>query len=640
MSKITNLFKKQAKLTGNIAVESLSKEGFTSTLYIDIKDADLATSRTLSTTGPYLITFDPKNTKKKGIEFAIAESASQSSDRVTFSNVLRGLSLDDFDDAGSYSNAKSWTVGTPVGITTDHINWNYLVKLLGGTDKFKNSMYFGAAQNFENTLNFVYTPAYLTCGSSPTTNAATWQISDAEFSITIDGVAYNIPPTDLTGVGNNDQVAKKIETAIQTATSGSEEVEWDGTQFIIRSGDTSSSSAITVLSAVSGGTGTDISGAGATAFLDGDTGNGTVTAKNKGFLISGTVADIIERDALTGVANGAEIYVTSTGLKYDYLAGSWVAREAGGTFPNASTTVAGKKEDPTDAEVYAGTDTGGTGATMSPTPSQVADVIQNSKYTHAVDSSGSDAYAITLTPAITAYADGQQFTFKAGTANTGAATLAVNGLAAKVIKKKNDQDLATGDIEAGQKVTVCYDEDNDYFQMMSQTAQFAEEFTITSQGGSANDTWSTNVGSPSDSGSIDIDVTPFDSSGTYLITYTVKIDSNASPNPGTYKYSTTTYDRKGLLGGSYSGTIISSINRSTSNDYFEVGTAISSEGGDSQTAMFSNVNSGQNAVITVQPPTFSSNNIRFSWSVSGSGSGTSAANGNINASVSLIKLSD
>ena len=39
-------------------------------------------------------------------------------------------------------------------------------------------------------------------------------------------------------------------------------------------------------------------------------------------------------------------------------------------------------------------------------------------------------------------------------ANTGAATLAVSGLSALAIKKLNDQDLATGDIEVGQIVEV------------------------------------------------------------------------------------------------------------------------------------------------------------------------------------------
>lgn len=91
--------------------------------------------------------------------------------------------------------------------------------------------------------------------------------------------------------------------------------------------------------------------------------------------------------------------------------------------------------------------------------------IQNSSYTYAADAEASDAYAITVSPAPSAYAAGQRFLFKANTANTGAASLNVNSLGAKTIKKHTDQDLATGDIEAGSVVEVVYDGTN--FQAVS-----------------------------------------------------------------------------------------------------------------------------------------------------------------------------
>lgn len=84
---------------------------------------------------------------------------------------------------------------------------------------------------------------------------------------------------------------------------------------------------------------------------------------------------------------------------------------------------------------------------------------------YAVDSVGSDSYAITLPSAFDAYYEGMKVSFKAGTANTGACTLAVNGLSAKSIKKEVSQDLVTGDILANQVVTVIYDGTN--FQMIS-----------------------------------------------------------------------------------------------------------------------------------------------------------------------------
>lgn len=103
--------------------------------------------------------------------------------------------------------------------------------------------------------------------------------------------------------------------------------------------------------------------------------------------------------------------------------------------------------------------------------------VQNSSYFYAADSGGSDAYAITLSPAITAYVTGQIFLFKANTANTGAATLAVNGLSALTIKKNKDQTLADGDIKAGALVLVQYDGTD--LQMLSQISNPVDLSTVT-----------------------------------------------------------------------------------------------------------------------------------------------------------------
>lgn len=88
---------------------------------------------------------------------------------------------------------------------------------------------------------------------------------------------------------------------------------------------------------------------------------------------------------------------------------------------------------------------------------------------YAADGGSSDTYAVTYDPPIKAYTTGMVIQFYANTANTGTATLNVNGLGAKTIRKMNDATLETGDIEAGQLVTVIYD--GTYFQMQSQTAQ-------------------------------------------------------------------------------------------------------------------------------------------------------------------------
>lgn len=85
---------------------------------------------------------------------------------------------------------------------------------------------------------------------------------------------------------------------------------------------------------------------------------------------------------------------------------------------------------------------------------------------YAADNQTSDAYEVTLAPAPTAYFTGMVVKFKANTLNTGACTLNVNSLGAKTLKKNYNSDLATGDILAGQIVTVIYDGTN--FQVLSQ----------------------------------------------------------------------------------------------------------------------------------------------------------------------------
>lgn len=86
----------------------------------------------------------------------------------------------------------------------------------------------------------------------------------------------------------------------------------------------------------------------------------------------------------------------------------------------------------------------------------------------ALDAGANDTYVIALTFRLLSYMVGQSLWFKANTANTGAATLNVNGLGAKTIKKVAGgitTDLATNDIRAGQWVHVVYDGTN--FQMLS-----------------------------------------------------------------------------------------------------------------------------------------------------------------------------
>jgi hypothetical protein len=93
---------------------------------------------------------------------------------------------------------------------------------------------------------------------------------------------------------------------------------------------------------------------------------------------------------------------------------------------------------------------------------------------YCADAGSTDAYACNLSPAIAAYRTGTRYTFLANTINTGAATLNLNSLGAKTIKKwvgAAKADLTTGDIQAGQQVDVIYDGTD--LQMLSQLGQVA-----------------------------------------------------------------------------------------------------------------------------------------------------------------------
>lgn len=121
--------------------------------------------------------------------------------------------------------------------------------------------------------------AYLTGGTSAQGTYGTWgAITDGEFAISIDGVDYELTGIDFTGVTDMDDVAGVIQTAIRAATGNEETVVWSTDHFVITSSISTDSSAVGVTSSVTGGTGTDISGAGVADWMDCDTGNGTPTA--------------------------------------------------------------------------------------------------------------------------------------------------------------------------------------------------------------------------------------------------------------------------------------------------------------------------------------------------------------------------
>lgn len=87
---------------------------------------------------------------------------------------------------------------------------------------------------------------------------------------------------------------------------------------------------------------------------------------------------------------------------------------------------------------------------------------------------GTDTYAITPNPAITAYAAGQSFLVIFTNANTGAATLNVNALGAKAIEDRAGNALVAGDIAAGSIVRCDYDGTNFQISQVVTITAFAK----------------------------------------------------------------------------------------------------------------------------------------------------------------------
>lgn len=140
----------------------------------------------------------------------------------------------------------------------------------------------------------------------------------------------------------------------------------------------------------------------------------------------------------------------------------WIANPAAA---DSSTTVKGVVEEATQAEVDAGTTAGGTSARLFQNPSTIRAKLLN---TGVADTGSANAVAIAPSPAITAYAAYQEFTFKAAASNTGATTINVNSLGTKNIYKNGTSALTGGEIVTGGIYTVVYD--GTQFQLINTTS--------------------------------------------------------------------------------------------------------------------------------------------------------------------------
>ena len=155
--------------------------------------------------------------------------------------------------------------------------------------------------------------------------------------------------------------------------------------------------------------------------------------------------------------------------------------------PNADTTTKGIVEEATQAEVDAKTATGGTGAKLFQNLSTQRTVLTHDYIASAV---GTDTYAITCVPAVTAYTTGDVYYFKADVANTGACTLNVNALGAKTLVTNTGLTPRDNYLKAGSLVHCQYDGTNMQILSVSGQSQVSQDgLEIYADDAGSNDTY-------------------------------------------------------------------------------------------------------------------------------------------------------
>lgn len=100
-------------------------------------------------------------------------------------------------------------------------------------------------------------------------------------------------------------------------------------------------------------------------------------------------------------------------------------------------------------------------------PSEVS--LQRGATVFAVDSGAANAYVVAMPKTWSALSDGASVRFRVGTGNTntGAATINVDSLGARAIKRMDGTDVIAGDLTAGRTYELSYDLSNTYFRLLS-----------------------------------------------------------------------------------------------------------------------------------------------------------------------------
>lgn len=185
--------------------------------------------------------------------------------------------------------------------------------------------------------------------------------------------------------------------------------------------------------------------------------NGYASLDGSGKVPSGElpsyVDDVLEfADFATfpGVGEAGKIFVDiATNLAYRWSGSAYILVTS---IPSdASETVKGIAEIAIQAETDAGADD-----LRIVTPKKLSKAVQDGKFAYAT-ATGTNTYIVGFTPAVAALVAGQMFRVLFTNANTTAATLNVDGLGAISLKKNGTSNLASGDILAGQILTLIYD---------------------------------------------------------------------------------------------------------------------------------------------------------------------------------------
>ncbi len=114
---------------------------------------------------------------------------------------------------------------------------------------------------------------------------------------------------------------------------------------------------------------------------------------------------------------------------------------------------------------------------ITPKLTEVPAWTQAGKWKYGADSGTLNAMAVTLAPVPAAYVAGMSIDVKAGSTNTGALTLNVNGLGAKTVMKPSGVACTGGEVVSGAIATFTYDGSQFYLRTAQATS------TSTSTGG-------------------------------------------------------------------------------------------------------------------------------------------------------------